>query len=154
MQEFESSTVYQGDGIPASIKVRVTGGCFHREHSPEAFSLIDEAMQEIRVSETPTELIEHETGPEILVYLAVTTAGLSLAKSVVDLITAILKARQAGISQGDRPDQPLEVIVRLIDDSDTYRESQIIELDKDDQVDSETIQRILNEELEQLPEHE
>jgi hypothetical protein len=154
MQEFESNTEYHEEGIPASIKVRVTGGCFHRAHSPEAFKLIDQAVQEIRVPETPTELVEHETGPEILVYLAVTTAGFGLAKSVVDLITAILKSRQAGIERGDRPDQPLEVIVRLVDDRDMYQESKIIELDKDDRVDSETIQRILNEELKHLPENE
>jgi hypothetical protein len=55
---------------------------------------------------------EHESGPEILVYLAVTTAGLSLAKSIVELVTAIIKARSEGIKRGDRPADPLEVIVR------------------------------------------
>jgi hypothetical protein len=38
------------------------------------------------------EFLEHESGPEILAYLAAATAGLTLAKSVFDLITAIINA--------------------------------------------------------------
>lgn len=36
----------------------------------------------------------HESGPEIIVYLGVTTASLLLIKSVIDLITTLLKALQ------------------------------------------------------------
>jgi len=35
--------------------------------------------------------VEHETGPELVLYLGVLTAGLSLAKAVVDLIAIIIK---------------------------------------------------------------
>jgi hypothetical protein len=37
-------------------------------------------------------LEQHESGPEIIVYMALATASLTLAKSVIDLITAIIKA--------------------------------------------------------------
>lgn len=36
----------------------------------------------------------HESGPEIIVYLGFGTASIVLAKSVIDLITTLLKARQ------------------------------------------------------------
>ncbi len=58
---------------------------------------------------------EHESGPELLVCLAVTTAGLTLAKSIIDLIATIIKARSEGIRKGDKPDRPLELIVRRHD---------------------------------------
>ena len=36
----------------------------------------------------------HESGPEVVIYLGVATASLVLVKSVVDLLTVFLKARQ------------------------------------------------------------
>lgn len=76
--------------VPVSIKIRAKSGCFDREHSPEAFRVIDGYLQDAKL-DVPCQIEEHESGPEILVYLAVTTAGLSLAKSIVELITAIIK---------------------------------------------------------------
>ncbi len=76
-----------------SIKIRVTSGCFHREHSPHAYGLMD---AHLATSAAEIEFEEHESGPELLVYLALATAGLTLAKSVIDLITAIIKARSDG----------------------------------------------------------
>ena len=59
-----------------------------------------------------------ETGPELLVYLAVATADITLAKSVIDLITAILKVRSDGVKKGDRPDAPLKVDIGVSDGPD------------------------------------
>jgi hypothetical protein len=58
--------------IPLSIKIRVTSGCFHREHSPHAYALIDSYLEG---SATEFEFQEHESGPELLVYLALATGG-------------------------------------------------------------------------------
>ena len=51
--------------------------------------------------------VEHESGPEIILYLGVATAALGLAKSVVDLVTTIIKivsqaneAKKAGTDAG------------------------------------------------------
>ena len=81
------------DGLAVSIKVRVASGCFHREHSPQAYRMIDEYLQLHAPEDARWSFQEHESGPELLVYLAVTTAGLSLAASIINLVTAIIKAR-------------------------------------------------------------
>ena len=97
-----------GNGQAISIKVRVESGCFHREHSPEAYKIIDARL---RRPPGHAEVIEHESGPELLLYLAVTAGALSLAKSVIELITEIFKARAAGIKKGDHPRDPLARII-------------------------------------------
>lgn len=117
------------DGFTSvSIKVRVASGCFHREHSPEAYRLIDDYLADADLSDACYRIEEHESGPEILVYLAVATAGLSLAKSVVELITTIIKARSQGIKRGDGPAEPLEVIVRGHTKDGEYTEEKILRI--------------------------
>lgn len=113
---------------PVSIKVRVTGGCFHREHSPEAYRFIDEYLTRANLSDIRYEIVEHESGPEILVYVALTTAGLTLAKSVIELITAIIKARSEGIKRGDTPAESLEIIVRGHTKDGEYTEERIMRI--------------------------
>ena len=96
---FQAHRPARSGEIAVSVKVRITSGCFHREHSPRAYELIDAALSKMSRS-SPSDgfsVEEHESGPEILVYLAVTAAGLGLAKSIVELITAIIKARSEGI---------------------------------------------------------
>ena len=129
-----------GHGHVVSVKVRVESGCFHREHSPEAYKIID-----ARLKRTPdhAELIEHESGPELLLYLAVTAGALSLAKSVIELITEIFKARAAGIKKGDHPSDPLVLIVRRVDEKNEYREDVILRIGHDDAVDSGKIEKEL-----------
>ena len=80
-------------------------GCFHREHSPCAYELIDSYLSR---STAESEIEEHESGPELLVYLAVATAGLTLAKSIIDLVTSIIKARSEGV-KSDRLKRPLRI---------------------------------------------
>ena len=115
------------DGIPISIKIRITGGCFHREHSPEAYRLIDEHLRHL----DPMEGIafeEHESGPEVLICLAYTTVVMGLAKSVIDLITAIIKARSEGVKKGDRPSEPLELLVRTTSKDGEYFDEQVLHI--------------------------
>ena len=83
--------------VPVSIKVRVTSGCFHREHSPHAYDIIDRHLASLEGQESDFAFEEHESGPELLVYLAVAAAGITLAKSTIDLVIAIIKARVDGI---------------------------------------------------------
>jgi hypothetical protein len=98
--------------LPVSIKVRVSSGCFHREHSPQAYQIIDDYLAKADLSDAHFQLEKHESGPELLIYLAITTAGFTFAKSVVELITAIIKARSEGIKKGDNQSEPIELIVR------------------------------------------
>ena len=129
-----------GNLAPVSIKVRITSGCFHREHSPEAYVLIDDFIRHADLSAIQYEIIEHESGPELLVYLAVTTAGLTFVKSVVELITAIIKARSDGIKSGDHPDDPLELIVRGYWKDGEYFEEKILRIGPKEKVTIKQIQ--------------
>ena len=114
--------------LPVSIKVRVTSGCFHREHSPHAYRLIDDYLAAADLSKVQCRFEEHESGPELLVYLAVTAAGLGVVKSIVELVTAIIKARSDGIKKGDRPSDPLELIVRGHTKDGEYFEERVLRI--------------------------
>lgn len=129
--------------VPVSIKVRVTSGCFHREHSPHAYRLIDDYLAGADLSDIRCRFEEHESGPEILLYLAVTTAGLTFAKSVVELITAIIKARSEGIKKGDRPSDPLELIVRGHSKDGEYFEETVLRIPSDHAITWRQIEDVL-----------
>ncbi|MFV1991835.1 MAG: hypothetical protein ACC652_13975 [Acidimicrobiales bacterium] len=113
--------------VELSIQLRVTSGCFHRKCSPEAYRIIDDC-----ISSHPTDefaFFEHESGPEILVSLAITTAGITLAKSVLDLITTIIKARTEDIEKEVSPDYPLVLMVRSIGADDKFHENEVLRID-------------------------
>jgi hypothetical protein len=147
MRGFEARRAPRPDEAAVSIKVRVVSGCFHREHSPRAYQLIDAKLTSADGSFT---FEEHESGPEILLYLAVTTAGLSLAKSVVDLITAIIKARSEGVRKGDHPSDPLELIVRRVHDAQEFREETVLRIGHKDTVDEARVEQQLKNALRKL----
>lgn len=134
--------------VALSIKIRVASGCFHREHSPHAYAEIDSRLA--RGVSLDIEFVEHESGPELLVYLAGATAGIALAKSVIDLITAILKARSEGVKKGDKPDAPLELIVRRIDDGREFQEEIILRAGHNQPVDPKAIEKQVDEALRAL----
>lgn len=115
MRSFELQRPPRNGEVSVSLKVRVTSGCFHREHSPQAYRFIDKYLASLSASQRSEHaFVEHESGPELLVYLALATAGVTLAKSVIDLVVAIIKARSEGVKGGDRPSDPVEVIVRRV----------------------------------------
>ncbi len=136
-----------GSGQVVSVKVRVESGCFHREHSPVAYKIIDANRER---PPDHTEVIEHESGPELLLYLAVTAGALSLAKGVIELITAIFKARSAGIKKGDQPKDPLVLIVRRVDEKNEYREDVILRICHTEAVDSGAIERELTAAIKEI----
>jgi len=150
MRGFEARRAPQPGEAAVSIKVRVAGGCFHREHSPRAYELIDRSLTKLSGPDGSFAFEEHESGPEILLYLAVTTAGLSLAKSIVDLITAIIKARSEGIKKGDHPSEPLELIVRRVHDAQEFREETVLRIGHKDAVDEAKVEQQLKDALRKL----
>lgn len=95
------------------------------------------------------EVVEHESGPELLVF-AVATAGLTLAKSVIDLITAIIKARTEGVKKGDRPADPLELIVRRAEDGEEYGEEITLRVAHTDHVEAAAIEGQIQKALQRL----
>ena len=104
------------------LDILVLSGCFHREHSARAYELIDADLRKLSPTQTHLVFEEHESGPEILVYVSLVAAGLGLAAQVINLIAAIIKARSEGIKKGDHPSDPLHLIVRRVHDSEGFRE--------------------------------
>ncbi|MBZ0204189.1 MAG: hypothetical protein K8I03_14330, partial [Ignavibacteria bacterium] len=94
------------EGFPISLKVGVYSGCFHREHSPKAYELIDRELHTIDLEKEKIQFIEHESGPEILLWVLAITGALNFSTSVINLIVSIIKARSEGIKKGDRSDAP------------------------------------------------
>jgi hypothetical protein len=140
MRQFEALHVPPPGALAISIKVRVTSGCYHREHSPHAYTLIDKYLDTIeKYDEFAFE--EHESGPELLVYVFAVTAGISLAKSVIDLIVTILKARSEGIKKGDYPTAPLELIIRKIHKKGEFKEETILRIAHNDTIDRKMIEK-------------
>lgn len=149
MHRFERQGAPRLGEVAVSIKIRVVSGCFHREHSPHAYELIDSQLAKIR-PDSALAIEEHESGPELLVYLAVATAGITLAKTVIDLITAIIKARSEGVKKGDTPADPIQLIVRRVGDDREFREEIVLRIGKQDRVDAKAIAKQLDESLRRL----
>ena len=145
MQEF--SEAYPGNGLPVSIKFRIGSGCFHRDHSPKAYFLIDQAIKKFGPQFEAFALVEHETGPEFLVRTSLVTAGLTLATAILQLIVAIMQARAVGISQGDRPNEPVEVIIRTVDEAGRYEERVILHKGYQDPIRPDEVKALLEETL-------
>ena len=138
----------KGHENTVTIKIRTRSGCFHREHSPEAYKVIDEVISQMPPNDICFDLVEHESGPEIIAMIAFGTAGLTLAKSVVDLITAIIKARFEGKKKWDRSSGELLLIVRDTHRTATSTEEVALEIYDNDIVSSkqvkDAIEKVLN----------
>ena len=147
MQDFEHQHRKQEDSVPVSIKVRVTSGCFHREHSPHAYRLIDELLHSPHLKDEQISFKEHESGPELLAYIVLTAGVLNIAASVINLITAIIKARSEGIKRGDHPSAPVELIVRRVNKNGKLQEKRILTFHPNDKVNAKLIRKALQNSL-------
>lgn len=148
IRRFEASASEKGEGLSFSIKIRVSSGCYHREHSPRAYRIIDDYLRAHPSNEFSFQ--EHESGPELLVYLSLGAAGISLTASVINLVTAIIKARSEGIKRGDDRSTPLELIVRGFDRSGNLKEEKILKIDSNDSVTKDLIGQALNNSLNKM----
>lgn len=146
LENFRQKNGLDDTTLILSVKIRVTSGCFHREHSPQAYSIIDKA----EYPESENQIIEHENGPEVIAWIALATASISFLQSTISLITEILKARQEGISKGDHPNNSLKVIVRGFDKKGRLREEEIVEVNSSELLDKKTIERTLNKSLKEF----
>jgi len=147
---FELARAPREGEVSVSIKVRVTSGCFHREHSPHAYALIDKQLVS-RASRRPDfTFVEHESGPELLVYVALATAGITLTASVIDLVVAIIQARSEGIENGERPSDPLEIVVRRVGEGDKFVEETVLRVGHADPANAGEIEARTNAALQRL----
>jgi hypothetical protein len=93
---------------------------------------------------------EHESGPEVLVFLAVASAGLTVAKSLLDLVTAVVKARSAGTRKGDNGSPAVEIVVRRVRRQDEQIEERIVRVSGIDRDEREAIEQALLQALKEL----
>lgn len=139
-----STPVMKEQGVvPVSIKIRVSSGCFHREHSPNAYEIISKYLDKTKPGEF--QFIEHESGPEVLVYMAITSGVITLSASIINLIAAIIKARSEGQKKGDRPHEDLELIIRGFHEQDRYYEEKILRISSHNQVTPSVIKKAFGE---------
>ena len=127
--------------LPITIKIKAEKGCFCRSHSKETNRLIDEIMKQHHNHEF--DYHEHENGPEIIVWLALGTAGLTVTKSLIDLITAIINACKKGSDRGDDHKGKLLLIVRDTHKTENSTEEIVLEIYDKDIINSEKIQKAI-----------
>jgi hypothetical protein len=130
-----------------SLKVRVASGCFHREHSPRAYAVIEQQLAAVPDHGSRFDYLEQESGPEVLTWVA---DGVALAASLISLVVAIIEARHAGVKEGDQPSDPIELVARRIEDGDTSREEVILRIAQGDAVDRERIEALMSEAVARL----
>ena len=131
--------------IPVSIKIGVTSGCFHREHSPRAYEIIDSHLAKLDREPRDFQYQEHESGPDILVYLALGAAGANLAAAVVGLVATVLRARSEGIRRGDHPHDPLRLKLKRTRRDGQFEEEIVLELDSHSTIKQEQVLAALAE---------
>jgi hypothetical protein len=141
IEEFEPSP--RRDRWPISIKIKPTSGLFYRGESGHAYEIIYDYVQNADLSDVKYKPIEHETGPEILVVLTVLAAGLGFTKSIVELITAIIKARSEGIKRGDPHREPLELIVRGYEEDGKFFQETVLRISPESSVTPKQIETAL-----------
>jgi hypothetical protein len=134
----------RSDAQPILIKLAVSD-CFHREHSPHAWQIIDEYL-----GKHPPDgfrLEKHESGPELLVWVA---KGIGLVKSLFELITTILKARSDGLRKGDKSGSPVEIIVRKIEPDGRVTEERITRFYSREPMDPAATEQAINNAITKL----
>jgi len=138
-----------GEGL--SIKIRIASGCCERRCSPNAWKIIDNYLSEnYKKIDDDFEIVEHESGPEILVQLALTTAVISLAKSIIDLIVVIIKAIFNGAKNGDKAKGPVELIVRRVNNKDEFKEEIIFRVNDGAGIDKKELDNLLRDKINKL----
>jgi hypothetical protein len=150
IEEFKTMVSQQDGEVPVSIKIRVDTGCFHRSCCPYVYRVIDQDVRKLRLTDDRFIFIEHETGPEIIVYLAVAVAGLNLATSIINLITTIIKARFEGLKHGDRHHDPVTLIIRRIKNKDILVEEKLMTFNPHDEISLKIVEKVLLEGVEKI----
>ena len=133
-----------GTGVPFSLKFK-SNTCFCKEHCAiDFYDCIDLEIDKIDLSHDRVTFLEHETGPEILVYLAVTASSITLSASILNLITAFInriKRNHKGAS--------FEFIVRTFKKG-KINEEKIIKIDKNTAFKKTELKNILEKTLNKM----
>jgi len=132
------------DSFAISLKIRVSSGCFHRDCSPNAYRIIDNEIQHLDLKKEGIALIEHESGPEILIMVA---AIFELTASVLTIIAFILDARKKGIENGDRPKDDLNIVVRNFNKDGKVKDETVLKINHIDKIDKMLIKTLVEKSI-------
>jgi hypothetical protein len=120
-----------------SIKLSPPSGCCCSDCWPETWRTVNQAIQpfgpilhegDVLINKDGDTFVleQHESGPEILVFLALATASTTLAKSVIDLIITIIKS----LSRENRKQPPrIKIVKRYITKGEIEEEENLLEID-------------------------
>ena len=114
------ATALPARGLPCSVKLRPETGRFDREHSPQAYRIIDSTVRPGLTSRHW--LLDHSTGPEILTFAGRALAELALCETTLATMARIVCARVEGARQGDPCEAALTALVRGFDERGEYFE--------------------------------
>lgn len=142
-----------GNGEPISIKIRAEHGCWCKNHSPETNRLIDQYVYGHRDEDHGLEYHHHETGPEIIAWLALGTAGFSVTKALIDLITAIINAAQKGHKKFDAQHGKLMLIIRDTRKTGAFTEEIVLEIYDSDLISPEQVKKAIEAGLNKRVKH-
>lgn len=126
--------------VPVWMKIRI-------DPTMPEHAIIDRYLEDLGPARNDFDFEKHESGPEIMAYLAVTVVGVSLAKEVVGLITAIIKARSETHKKRDLPVRPIEIIVRRLDEKHGLTDEIILRLGQEEPENEAAIEQKLLEAL-------
>lgn len=126
---------------PITVKIRAEHGCFCYRHSKETNKLVNDIIRNNRTHEF--EYHEHESGPEIIAWLALGTAGLTVTKSLIDLITAIINSCKEGRKKGDDHTGKLMLIIRDTHRTENSTEEIVLEIYDNDLIDSAKVKKAI-----------
>ena len=146
-----------GQGLAVSVKVRVKSNCFCYGHSGHFHRMMDRHWE--REGPSRWEYEEHESGPEWLLYLALTAAGLGVAekslgivKSVIDLVILAVKTHREERRKRDERPEPLSIVVRGFGPEGAFFEKPVIEIDCEDPPGDKAIKESLTAVIQQIAE--
>ena len=144
IQKYSVNHIIKEGEEAVSIKVRAEGGCYHKSCCPYALNLIYHKMNEINPDKF--EYIEHESGPEIITYISLSVLGITLAKSIIELVTTIIKERFEGQNHGDgHKGNPVTLIIRKTIKGKEVIEEQIMTFNESDKVSEEVVKNLLTD---------
>jgi hypothetical protein len=137
------------EGFSVSIKFQAPR-CFCRDHcAPEAYRLIDDYLTSHPLNPKYCECVEHETGPEVVVYIV---TGVAFITSLINLVAAILKACSDGQKKGDKPCNQLIIVIRGFNTDNVFYEKQILKVNPEIPPTKNAIKESLMDVIQQIAE--
>jgi hypothetical protein len=129
--------------VPVWMKIRI-------DPNQEEHAIIDRYLEKLAPADADFEFEKHESGPEVLVYLNLAAIFVTLATPVFGLIKTIIKARLETRKKREMPFEPVELIVRRIDEGHRRTEEIILRFGQRDASDETAIDQKLTEALREI----